>query len=148
MSNAQQLALPGVMADAANEWVWAEDEEGENGVTFVHETVMKHEVTAALAAHGAMRLYDDVTLGWGAHRRAILEAAPGARVIAFDRDEIAVQAARERLLRFGDRVTIVQANFASAREKLTGAWGSRRCAGFALIWRVSSPQLDDPWRAE
>src|SRR4051812_31820533 len=102
MSHAQQLALPGVVAEAASEWVWAEEHEGEAAVDFAHATVMKAEVTSALAPV-AGETYVDATLGGGGHTEAILEAAPGARVIAFDRDETAVTAARARLARFGDR---------------------------------------------
>jgi len=144
MSNAQQLPLPGVVADSAIEWVWAEDEEGESDVTFVHETVMKHEVTAALAPEDGA-IYVDATVGGGGHTEAILEAAPGARVVAFDRDQIAVQAAKERLTRFGDRVTIVQSNFASAKTKLSEL-GIEKVRGLCADLGVSSPQLDDPAR--
>jgi 16S rRNA (cytosine1402-N4)-methyltransferase len=144
MSNAQQLPLPGVVADLANEWVWAEDEQGESEVTFVHETVMKHEVTAALAP-AAGGLYLDATLGGGGHTEAILDAAPDVRVIAFDRDEIAVAAAKERLARFGDRVTIVHSNFASVASKLAEL-GVARVSGLCADLGVSSPQLDDPAR--
>jgi 16S rRNA (cytosine1402-N4)-methyltransferase len=144
MSNAQQLPLPGVVAESAIEWVWAEDEEGVSEVTFVHETVMKYEVTAALAPEDGA-LYVDVTLGGGGHTEAILEAALGARVIAFDRDEVAVLAAKERLARFGDRVTIVQANFASATTRLAEL-GITKVRGLCADLGVSSPQLDDPSR--
>jgi 16S rRNA (cytosine1402-N4)-methyltransferase len=144
MSNAQQLPLPGVVADSAIEWVWAEDEEGESDVTFVHETVMKHEVVAALAPRDGA-IYVDVTLGGGGHTEAILEAAPGARVIAFDRDEIAIQAASERLARFGDRVTIVQSNFAAVKGKLAEL-SVEQVRGLCADLGVSSPQLDDPAR--
>ena len=98
MSNAQQLALPGVAPESANEWVWDEGPEGENDVSFAHATVMLSEVVSALAPEDGAT-YVDATLGGGGHTEAILEAAPGARVIAFDRDETAIEAARARLAR-------------------------------------------------
>jgi 16S rRNA (cytosine1402-N4)-methyltransferase len=144
MTNAQQLALPGVVADQAIEWVWAEDAEGEGDVTFVHETVMKHEVVAALAPE-AGEVYVDATLGGGGHTEAILDAAPGARVVAFDRDQNAIDAAVTRLARFGDRITVVHANFGSMPERLAAmAIGSVR--GLYADLGVSSPQLDDAAR--
>jgi 16S rRNA (cytosine1402-N4)-methyltransferase len=144
MTNAQQLALPGVVAEQAIEWVWAEDAEGEGDVTFVHETVMKHEVVAALAPE-AGEVYVDATLGGGGHTEAILEAAPGARVIAFDRDQNAIDAAVARLARFGDRITVLHANFGSMRERLA-AMGVGTVRGLCADLGVSSPQLDDPAR--
>jgi 16S rRNA (cytosine1402-N4)-methyltransferase len=71
--------------------------------------------------------------------------APGARVIAFDRDETAAAAARARLAPFGERVTIVRANFGSVQEKLA-ALGVGRVMGLCADLGVSSPQLDDPER--
>ena len=89
-------------------------------MTFEHTTVMKGEVVAALAPEDG-GVYVDATLGGGGHTEAILEAAPGARVIAFNRDETAAEAARERLAPFGDRVVIVRTNFGPVREELAGA---------------------------
>lgn len=144
MTGAHQLALPGLIADQAIEWVWAEDAEGESDVSFEHTTVMKGEIVAALAPEDG-RTYVDATLGGGGHTEAILQLAPGARVIAFDRDERAAEAARARLAGFGDRVTIVRANFGSLEEKLA-ALGVGKVAGICADLGVSSPQLDDPER--
>src|SRR5947209_981726 len=144
MSNVHQLALPGMIADSTIEWVWADDAEGEADVTFAHTTVMKHEITGALAPKDG-GVYLDATLGGGGHTEAILEAAPGARVVAFDRDANAVAAARERLQAFGDRVTIVRANFASVRAELEKI-GIEQVDGACADLGVSSPQLDDAGR--
>jgi 16S rRNA (cytosine1402-N4)-methyltransferase len=144
MTGAHQLALPGLIAEQAIEWVWAEDAEGESDVSFEHTTVMKEEVVLALAPQDG-RVYVDATLGGGGHAEALLATAPGVRVIAFDRDETAVEAARARLAPFGDRVTIVRANFGSIQEKLAGL-GVGLVAGLCADLGVSSPQLDDPER--
>jgi 16S rRNA (cytosine1402-N4)-methyltransferase len=144
MTGAHQLALPGVIGEQAIEWVWAEDAEGDTDVTFEHTTVMKTEILAALAVEDG-GVYVDATLGGGGHTEAILEAAPAARVIAFDRDETAAEAARERLARFGDRVVIARTNFGSVEEKLAEL-GAGRVRGLCADLGVSSPQLDDPER--
>lgn len=141
MTNAQQLPLPGLVADDALEWVWAEDAEGETDVSFAHTTVMKHEVVLALAPVDG-GVYVDATLGGGGHTEAILETAPGAKVIAFDRDVVAADAARERLLPFGDRVVVVRSNFGAMREKLAEL-GIERVSGVCADLGVSSPQLDE-----
>jgi 16S rRNA (cytosine1402-N4)-methyltransferase len=143
-ANAQQLALPGVVAEAAGEWVWAEEADGEAHVSFAHATVMRHEVAASLAPEDGAT-YVDATLGGGGHTEAILEMAPAARVIAFDRDDEAIRAAGARLARFGDHVVIVRARFGRLREELASR-GIARVRGLCADLGVSSPQLDDAAR--
>ena len=140
-----QLALPGVFADSSLEWIWSDDPEEESfAMAFVHATVMRDEVVAALSPRDG-GVYVDATLGGGGHAEAILEAAPGARVIGLDRDPAAVAAATERLAAYGDRVRIVRSNFGDAREALTSI-GVERVDGLCADLGVSSPQLDDPTR--
>ena len=97
MSNLQ-LALPGVLpGDAGVEWVWREDSEDMSDVKrFEHTTVMRDEVVRALAPRSG-GTYVDATLGGGGHTVAILEAEPKARIVALDRDPVAIAAAEERL---------------------------------------------------
>jgi 16S rRNA (cytosine1402-N4)-methyltransferase len=143
--SAQQLALPGVLSEPLIEWVWTEASEEENDVQgFAHATVMKEEVTSALAPR-AGGVYVDATLGGGGHTEAILEAQPDARVIAIDRDERAIEAARARLEPAQARVTVVRSSFGRIREVLAGL-GVARVDGVCADLGVSSPQLDDPAR--
>ncbi len=139
-----QLALPGVATDTAAEWVWS-DETGEEAEVpdFVHATVMKTEVTEALAPRAG--LFVDATVGGGGHTEAILEAHPEARVIALDRDQVALDAARVRLERFGDRVTFVKTPFGRIAEALDEL-RIEQVAGICADLGVSSPQLDDAAR--
>jgi len=139
-----QLALPGVATDTAPEWIWS-DETGEEAEVpdFVHATVMKTEVTEALAPRAG--LFVDATVGGGGHTEAILEAHPEARVIALDRDQIALDAARVRLERFGDRVTFVKTPFGRIAEALDEL-RIEQVAGICADLGVSSPQLDDAAR--
>jgi len=53
----------------------------------------------------------DCTLGLGGYAEAVLSYLPGAEVVGVDHDEQALAIARERLLPFEDRVSIVKANF-------------------------------------
>jgi 16S rRNA (cytosine1402-N4)-methyltransferase len=139
-----QLALPGVATETAAEWVWS-DETGEEAEVpdFVHATVMKAEVTEALAPRAG--LYVDATVGGGGHTEALLEAHPESRVIALDRDQIALDAARVRLERFGDRVTFVKTPFGRIAEALDELH-IEHVAGICADLGVSSPQLDDAAR--
>lgn len=144
MSGQAQLALPGLAADAAAEWVWSEETGEEIDVpAFVHETVMRAEVVSALAPSAGV--YVDATVGGGGHTEAILEAHPEARVVALDRDDAALAAARERLLRFGDRVTLVKTPFGDVVSALHAA-GLSEVDGLCADLGVSSPQLDDAAR--
>ncbi|MDB4946825.1 MAG: rRNA small subunit methyltransferase [Labilithrix sp.] len=140
-----QLALPGVVTeDQQAEWVWS-DETGEEieMPDFIHETVMKAEVTAALAP--AAGLYVDATVGGGGHTEAILLASPDSRVIALDRDQLALDAARARLAPFGDRVTFVKTPFGRIAEALDEL-GIEQVQGVCADLGVSSPQLDEAGR--
>lgn len=144
MTQQAQLALPGLQTETASEWVWSEETGEEMDVpAFVHETVLRAEVVAGLAP--ASGTYVDVTVGGGGHTEGILEAHPEARVIALDRDDIALAAARERLGRFGDRVTFVKSTFGSVVEALASV-GIEAVDGLCADLGVSSPQLDDPLR--
>lgn len=143
-----QLALPGLAEDFGSdrvEWVWSEDEEEVNVVEhFVHATVMRDEVVQALAPR-AGGIYVDATLGGGGHTEGILEANPDARVIAFDRDAVAIAAAKHRLERFEERVDIVHAPFGQIERELA-RMGISTVSGICADLGVSSPQLDDPLR--
>lgn len=142
--NQAQLALPGLQTDVAAEWVWSEELGEEIDVpAFVHETVMRAEVIAALAP--SRGVYVDATVGGGGHAEGILEAHPEARVVALDRDDAALAAARERLADFGDRVSFVKTPFGAVASVLASL-GVDRIDGLCADLGVSSPQLDDAAR--
>jgi 16S rRNA (cytosine1402-N4)-methyltransferase len=111
---------------------------------FGHTTVLGPEVIAALAPRSG-GVYVDATLGGGGHTESILEAAPGATVIGIDQDHRAIDAARERLSRFGDAARLVLGRFSQIEEHLT-AFGSPKVDGIVADLGVSSPQLTDPGR--
>lgn len=147
MSGQAQLALPGLATRDAAEWVWEEGDEMDVPV-FVHETVMRGEVTAALSELCAVdqpRIFLDCTVGGGGHSEALLEMSEGTRVIAFDRDDIALAASRARLARFGERVTFVKTAFGDIAEALKSI-GIGEVDGLCADLGVSSPQLDDASR--
>ena len=117
MSN--QLALPGLLGEA-DEWIWRDDfDEVTDVKRFEHATVMREEVVRAIAPRPG-GVYVDATLGGGGHVVALLEVEPKARIVAFDRDPVAIEAARERLATVADRVTLVHGAFSSVREHLDG----------------------------
>ncbi len=84
----------------------------------------------------------DVTLGLGGHAEAFLEKiGDSGHLTGLDADMANLQLARERLSRFGDRVSFVHANFGQLPELGLDA--------FDIVFAdlgVSSPHFDDPER--
>jgi 16S rRNA (cytosine1402-N4)-methyltransferase len=107
---------------------------------FVHHTVLRREATELLAAAPGKVILDG-TLGGGGHASALLEA--GARVVGFDQDPAALDAARARLA--GRDVIIAHGNFRDARA-LLDSLGLAEVDGALVDLGDSSPQLDDPAR--
>jgi len=108
---------------------------------FIHETVLLRETVEGVAPVSG-GVYVDVTLGGGGHTEAILEAsAPAGRVYGVDRDPLALAAARERLQKYGDRVTFLHGRFSDLTSLLADA-GVSRVHGIVADLGVSSPQLD------
>jgi 16S rRNA (cytosine1402-N4)-methyltransferase len=139
-----QLALPGLLGEP-DEWVWRDDfDEVTDVKRFEHATVMRDEVVRALAPRPG-GVYVDATFGGGVHSVALLEAEPKARIVAFDRDQVAIAAAREVLAPVADRVTLVHSAFSNIREHLDRL-GVKAVDGLIADLGVSSPQLDDPER--
>ena len=89
--------------------------------------------------------YVDGTLGMGGHSEAILEQLPHGRLIGIDRDERALDYARQRLARFGSRAALVKGNFGDLDQILDGL-GVEKADGMLFDLGVSSPQLDDKQR--
>ncbi|HET9402874.1 MAG TPA: 16S rRNA (cytosine(1402)-N(4))-methyltransferase RsmH [Candidatus Acidoferrales bacterium] len=61
-------------------------------------------------------VYIDTTVGLGGHAREIAKRLTTGRLIGLDRDAAALEIARERLKEFGERVTLVNANFGRLDE--------------------------------
>ncbi|HNW25716.1 MAG TPA: 16S rRNA (cytosine(1402)-N(4))-methyltransferase RsmH [Candidatus Gastranaerophilaceae bacterium] len=84
---------------------------------FKHYTVMKKEAVDALGCKAGL-IYVDATLGGGGHSKLILEKIqPKGRLIAFDVDKDAIDAAKEKLKGY-DNLTIVQDSYTNITEVL------------------------------
>ncbi len=87
-------------------------------------------------------IYVDGTLGGGGHAFEILrQTAPGGRLFGIDTDADALLEAENKLAVFGERKTLVQANFSNMKEVLA-ARGIEKVRGILLDLGVSSYQLD------
>ena len=105
----------------------------------LHVPVLRGAVVRLLAP-AAPGLLVDATVGMAGHAAALLEAAPGLRLLGIDRDPAAIELARERLGGFGERVRLVCAPFSRLPEVLAGA-GEAPAAILADLG-CSSLQLD------
>jgi 16S rRNA (cytosine1402-N4)-methyltransferase len=112
---------------------------------FTHVSVMAREVMDLLRPEARKR-YLDGTLGGGGHAEEILiHSSPDGQVLGFDLDDEALDAARQRLSRFGDRLVLRQANFAAA-EAILNEIGWLGVDGIILDLGVSSHQFESPER--
>ncbi len=112
---------------------------------FTHVSVMAREVMDLLRPETRKR-YLDGTLGGGGHAEEILiHSSPDGQVLGFDLDDEALDAARQRLSRFGDRLVLRQANFAAAGAILNEI-GWLGVDGIILDLGVSSHQFESPER--
>ncbi|HXD16864.1 MAG TPA: 16S rRNA (cytosine(1402)-N(4))-methyltransferase RsmH [Vicinamibacterales bacterium] len=109
----------------------------------LHEPVMVAEVLEHLEpSRGGV--FVDCTVGLGGHARALLEAG-ATRLIGFDRDPAAVEAARIALQPFGERVEVVHADYRQLNAVLDER-GVGQVNGVLADLGVSSMQLDEPGR--
>ncbi|MBI3666519.1 MAG: 16S rRNA (cytosine(1402)-N(4))-methyltransferase RsmH [Acidobacteria bacterium] len=91
----------------------------------------------------------DCTLGGGGYAEAILKHLTTGRLIAIDRDPRAIEAARERLRPFGNRIIYWRASYSEIGrlwEWLGEPPGTVRIAGMVADLGVSREQLEDPGR--
>ena len=112
----------------------------------MHTSVLLHEATDAVFTDPD-GTYADGTYGRGGHSRTLLaRLSARGRLVAFDKDPQAVQAATTGPDRIQDsRFAIEHASFAQMQERLA-ARGISRLTGVLLDLGVSSPQIDDASR--
>ena len=91
-------------------------------------------------------IYVDGTLGRAGHSLEIVRRLRSGRLIALDRDMTALEAARERLADYMDRVTLVHTNFSALKQVLEELNLLGQVDGMLFDLGVSSPQLDEAER--
>jgi 16S rRNA (cytosine1402-N4)-methyltransferase len=108
-----------------------------------HLPVLAEEVVRLLIGPDSERIVD-ATVGSGGHAEALLEAMGGrGLLIGLDRDARALERARHHLSRFGDRVSLREANFRHLAETVLSL-APEGVDGVLMDLGVSSEQLDDP----
>ncbi len=67
-------------------------------------------------------------------------------MLGLDRDPVALEAARSRLISFGDRITLIRSPFSALSSVLDAHPGLVPLSGVLFDLGVSSPQLDEATR--
>ena len=108
---------------------------------FTHRPVLLDECIQALNIRPD-GIYVDGTLGRAGHSREIAKRLTTGRLICVDRDDAALEAAKERLADWMDKVTLVHSNFDHI-DAILNDLGLSGVDGMLFDLGVSSPQLDD-----
>ncbi|MEE1250912.1 MAG: 16S rRNA (cytosine(1402)-N(4))-methyltransferase RsmH [Lachnospiraceae bacterium] len=112
---------------------------------FNHKSVLLNETIENLNIKPD-GIYVDGTLGGAGHSLEIVKRlSDKGRLIGIDQDADAIAAAKERLLDYADKVTIVRSNYAAMKDELLKL-GITKVDGILLDLGVSSFQLDTPKR--
>lgn len=109
---------------------------------FQHTTVLLKETVDGVFKD-ASGIYADLTTGGGGHSLELAKRLSGGRLICFDRDREAIEAAEKRLS--GLPVTFVNRNFIDMNEVFDDL-GVDKLDGIIADLGVSSHQLDDAKR--
>ncbi len=108
---------------------------------FHHKSVLLQETIEGLQIKED-GIYVDCTLGGGGHSSEILKRLTSGHLYCFDQDQVAIDAARERLLKISDNFTIIYSNFKNIKNELHKL-GVEKVDGIVFDLGVSSPQFDD-----
>ena len=110
---------------------------------FHHITVLLHE-TVEQVLTDPDGIYVDCTLGGGGHTSLLLSKLSGkGRVIAIDRDDAALEHAKESI--HDDRLILCKSNF-SEIGAICRKYAPEGVTGILADLGISSPQVDDPTR--
>lgn len=110
---------------------------------YKHITVLLNETVEAVLTDPD-GTYIDCTLGGGGHTALLLSRlSPRGRLIAIDRDDVALNNAREKL--HDSRLTLVKSNF-SEIAAVAAEHAPQGVTGILADLGISSPQVDDPSR--
>lgn len=116
----------------------------ENKAENLHKPVLLAE-TLRLLNPQTGETFVDATLGLGGHTEAILSSADKTSVLGIDQDTEAIEFARTRLGKFGERIKIFHANFSEIKRVLIEA-EIEKVNGVLADLGVSSLQFDSAKR--
>ncbi|WP_456479371.1 16S rRNA (cytosine(1402)-N(4))-methyltransferase RsmH [Nautilia sp.] len=108
-----------------------------------HIPVLLNETVALFEKMPKNGYFIDCTLGFGGHSEAVLTKFPGIKLIGIDQDAEAMEFAKKRLSKFGERVFFINKRASRALEELPE---DLKIAGILADVGVSSYQLDNSGR--
>ena len=111
---------------------------------YTHRPVLLDECIEGLSIRPD-GIYVDGTLGRAGHSCEIAKRLTTGRLYCIDRDMAAIEAARDRLSPWMDRVSLIHGNFTDL-DQLLEEYSAPPADGMLFDFGVSSPQLDDPAR--
>jgi 16S rRNA (cytosine1402-N4)-methyltransferase len=130
---------------AIGNWFVPEDGFDVDRDVSTHKPVLLGEVVRFLNP-SADGVYVDATVGGGGYTEAILRAsAPRGRVLALDRDPVAIRRTGKRLRAYGERLRTVHGSFADLRAHIEED-GLEAVNGIVADLGLSSDQLGNPDR--
>ncbi|MGR9099958.1 MAG: 16S rRNA (cytosine(1402)-N(4))-methyltransferase RsmH [Gammaproteobacteria bacterium] len=112
---------------------------------FEHRSVLLEEAVVQLNVREG-GIYVDCTFGRGGHSREILKRLGGGKLLAFDRDEVAVASEEAEQLRKDERFELKRASFTGLEKTVAEKGWMGKVNGILMDLGVSSPQLDDARR--
>jgi 16S rRNA (cytosine1402-N4)-methyltransferase len=110
----------------------------------IHLPVLLDETLRLLKPQNG-EIYVDATLGLGGHTEAILATNVETRVIGIDQDAEAIELAKQRLEKFGERFKVFHSNFSDIKQVLAEA-EIEKADGVLADLGVSSLQFDSATR--
>lgn len=141
------------MVDATSSKSHDYDIRANHGHVPVMRDAMADLLRPAVESFGEEAVIVDGTLGAGGHAEYFLEQFPSAKLLGIDRDTNSLEAASQRLAKFGDRFTAVNGRFDCIADELENGTGpafdiarERGIAGAFFDLGVSSMQLDQTER--
>ena len=105
-----------------------------------HVSVLLEECIRELNI-GENSIIVDCTLGFAGHSSEILKRIPNGKLYAFDQDDMAINASREKLSKIASNFEIIESNFVNLKQELQKR-GVSNVHGILFDLGVSSPQLD------
>lgn len=107
----------------------------------MHIPVMLNEVIDSLNIK-PNGIYVDLTLGRAGHSEAILKNIVNGKLIAFDKDKIAIEESQGRLIKINNHFQLIHSDFKNIKDELAKL-GIRKVDGIIADLGVSSPQLEN-----
>lgn len=107
----------------------------------MHIPVMFNEVIDSLNIKED-GIYVDLTLGRAGHAEGILKHIKNGKLVAFDKDKIAIEKSQSRLSKVSNNFILIHSDFKNLKNELAKI-GINHVDGIIADLGVSSPQLDN-----